>query len=185
MLKERSPCCLFTLKLYQEIGSSLPLPWYVSLGCCCSVTKLCLTSCSPTDCSTPVFPVHSVSLRVCSNSWPLSQWCHSAILSSIVPFSSCFQSFPASGSFLVNYLFTSGGQSFIGASASASVLPMNTQGWFPLGQTGLASLKSKVFSRVFCLSVILSKLLIKPKNLILCSPLLNLDRTLTPGLIGT
>ena len=83
-----------------------------------------------------------------SNSCPLSQWCHPTILSSVIPFSSCLQSFPASGSFPMSQLFASGGQS-IGVSALASVLPMNIQDWFPLGLTGLISLKSKGFSRVF------------------------------------
>ena len=78
----------------------------------------------------------------------LSRWCHPAISSSIVPFSSCSQSFPASGSFPISQFFTSGGQS-IGASASASVLPMNIQDWLPLGLTGLISLQSKGLSTVF------------------------------------
>ena len=86
--------------------------------------------------------------RACSNSCPSSQWCHPTISSSVASFSSCPQSFPASGSFLISHLFTSGGQS-IGASASASVPPMNIQGWFPLGLTGLISLLSKWLSRVF------------------------------------
>ena len=86
--------------------------------------------------------------RVCSNSRPLSQWCHPIISSSVVPFSSYPQIFPASGSFPVSWLFTSRGQS-IGDSASASVLPMNIQGWFPLGWTGLISLWSKWLSRIF------------------------------------
>ena len=86
--------------------------------------------------------------RVCSNSCPFSQCCHPTILSSVVSFSSCSQSFPASGSFPMSWLFSSGGQS-TGASASASVLPMNTQSWFPLGLTGLISLLSKRLSRVF------------------------------------
>ena len=86
--------------------------------------------------------------RVYSNSCPLCQWCHPTISSSVIPFSSCLQSSPASGSFRVNQLFTSGGQS-IGVSASASVLPMNIQDWFPLGFTGLISLQSKRLSRVF------------------------------------
>ena len=101
-------------------------------------------------CSTPGFPVlHYV--PECSNSCPLSQWCHPAILSSVVPFSSCLQSFPASGSFPVNWLFTSGGQSN-GVSASAWVLPMNIQCWFPLRLTGLISLLSKGLSTVFSYS---------------------------------
>ena len=77
-----------------------------------------------------------------SNSCPLSQWCHPTISSSVVPFSSCPQSFPASGSFPMNQFFASGGQS-IGVSASTSVLPMNIQDWFPLGWTGWISLQSK------------------------------------------
>ena len=90
----------------------------------------------------------SPSSRTCSNSCPLSRWCHPTISSSVIPFSSCLQSFPASGSFLMSRLFASSGQS-IGASASASVLPMNIQGWFPLGLTGLIFLQSKQFSRIF------------------------------------
>ena len=92
-------------------------------------------------------PCPSPSPGVCSNSCPLSQWCHPTISSSVVPFS-CPQSFPASGSFPMSRLFQSGAQS-IGVSASASVLLMNTQGWFPLGLTGLISLLSKGLSRVF------------------------------------
>ena len=82
-----------------------------------------------------------------SNSCPSSQWCHSTISSSVSSFF-CIQSFPASGSFPVSHVFTSGCQS-IGVSALASVLPMNTQDWFPLGWTGWISLKSKGLSRVF------------------------------------
>ena len=85
---------------------------------------------------------------VCLSSCLLSRWCHPTISSSVPSFSYCPQSFPASGSFPVSWLFTSAGQS-IGASASASVLPMNIQGWFPLGLTGLISLQSKGLSRVF------------------------------------
>ena len=84
----------------------------------------------------------------CSNSCPSSRWYHPTILTSVVPFSSWPQSFPASGSFLIIRLFTWGGQS-IGASASASVLWMSIQGWFPLGLTSLISLQSKGLSRVF------------------------------------
>ena len=82
------------------------------------------------------------------NPCPLSQWCHPTISSSVVPFSYCPQSFPASGSFPMSQLFTSGGQS-IGVSASTSDLPMNTQDWFSLGWTGWISLQSKGLSRVF------------------------------------
>ena len=84
----------------------------------------------------------------CSNSCPLSQWYHPTISSSVVPFSSCPQSFPASGSFLRSQFFASGGQS-IGVSASASILPMNIHDWFHLGWTGWISLQSKGLSRVF------------------------------------
>ena len=83
--------------------------------------------------------------RTCSNSCLLSHWCHSTILSSVIPFSFCSQSFPASGSFPVSRLFTSGGQSI---GASESVLPMNIQDWFPLGLTGLILLLSKGFPRI-------------------------------------
>ena len=79
------------------------------------------------------------------NSCPLSQWCHPTISSSVVPFSSCLQAFPASGSFPVSQFFTSGGQS-LGVSASTSVLPVNIQDWLSLGLTGLISLQSKGLS---------------------------------------
>ena len=87
-------------------------------------------------------PCPSPTPRVYPNSCLLSQWCHPIISSSVVPFSSCPQSFPASGSFPMSQFFASGGQS-TWASASASVLPMNIQDWFPLGLTGLISLRSK------------------------------------------
>ena len=94
----------------------------------------------------PPFP--SPTPRVYPNPCPLSRWCHPTISSSVIPFSSCPQSFPASGSFQMSQLFTSGGQS-IGVSASTSVLPMNIQDWFPLRWTGWISLQSKGLSRVF------------------------------------
>ena len=87
-------------------------------------------------------PCPSPTPRACSNSCSLSQWCHPTISPSVVPFSSRLQSFPASGSFQMSQLFASGGQS-IGVSASTSVLPMNTQDWFPLGWTGWISLQSR------------------------------------------
>ena len=93
-------------------------------------------------------PCPSPTPGACSNSCPLSWWCHPNITSSVIPFFSCLQSFPASGSFPMNQFFTSSGQS-IGASTSASVLPMNIQDWFPLGLTGLISLQSKRLLRVF------------------------------------
>ena len=93
-------------------------------------------------------PCPSPTLGVYPNSCPLSQWCHLAISSSVIPFSACPQSFPTSGSFQMSQLFTSGGQS-IGVSASVSVLPMNTQDWSPLGWTNWISLQPKGLSRVF------------------------------------
>ena len=93
-------------------------------------------------------PCPSPTPGVHSNPCPLNQWCHPAISSSVIPFFSCPQSFPASGSFPMSQLFASGGQS-IRASASPSVLPMNTQDWSPLGWTGWTSLQSKGLSRVF------------------------------------
>ena len=93
-------------------------------------------------------PCLSPTSRACSTSSSWSQWCHSTISSSVVPFSSHLQSFPASGFFQISQLFTSGGQR-IGVSASASVLPMNNQDWSPLGWTGWISLQSKGLSGVF------------------------------------
>ena len=99
-------------------------------------------------------PCPSLCPRVCSNSCPLSQWCHPSISSSVDPFS-CPQSFPASGSFPMSQFFSSGGQS-IGASVSTSVLPMHIQGWFPLGLTGLITLLSKGISKVFSSTTVLN-----------------------------
>ena len=93
-------------------------------------------------------PCPSPTAGVYPNPCPLSQWCHPAVSYSIVPFSSCPQSFPASGSFQMSQLFLPGGQS-IGVSALTSVLPMNAQDWSPLGWTGWISLQSKGLSRVF------------------------------------
>ena len=110
-----------------------------------SVTQLCLTLCNPKHAGPPwSLPTPGVH----SNSCPLSRWCHPAISSSVIPFSSCPQPLPASGSFPVSQLFAWGGQR-IGVSASASVLPMKTQDWSPLGWTGWISLQSKGLSRVF------------------------------------
>ena len=100
-------------------------------------------------------PSPSPTPRACSNSCPSSQWCHPTISSSVVPFSSCPQSFPASGSFPWNQFFSSGGW-IIGVSASASVLPMNAQDWFPLGWTGWISLQSKGLSRFFSNTIVRS-----------------------------
>ena len=94
----------------------------------------------------PPYPLSTP--RVYSNSFPLSQWCHPTISSSVVPFSSCLQSFPVTGSFQMSQFFTSRGQR-TGVSVSASVLPMITQDWYPLRWTGWISLQSKGLSRVF------------------------------------
>ena len=93
-------------------------------------------------------PCPSLTPRVCSNSCPLNRWCHPIISSSVVPFFSCLQSFSASESFPMSWLVTPGGQS-VGASALASILPVNIQGWFLLGLTDLISLQCKGLSRVF------------------------------------
>ena len=114
--------------------------------CYCSVPKSCLTLRSHGR-QHARLPCPSLSPWVCSNSCPLSRWCHPTISSSVVPVSSCPQSFPASGSLPVSQFFTSGGQS-IGVSASTSVLPMNIQDWIPLGWIGWISLQSKGLSRV-------------------------------------
>ena len=100
----------------------------------CSVSKSCLTL-RPHGLQHTGLPCPSLSPGVCSDSCPLSQWCYLTISSSATPFSFGLPSFPASGSFPVSQFFTSGGRS-TGASASASVLPMNVQDWFPLGLTG-------------------------------------------------
>ena len=114
---------------------------------CCSVVQL--LSCVRLF-ATPRTAALQASLSpgACSDSCPLSWWCHPTISSSVISFSSCLQSFPASGSFQMSQFFASGGQS-IGASGWASVLLMNIQDWFPLGWTGWISLQSKGLSRVF------------------------------------
>jgi len=117
----------------------------VSVQFSLSVMSNSLRPCEPQHarppCPTPTPRVHP-------NSCPLSRWCHPTISSSVVPFSSLLQSFPASGSFQMSQLFTWGGQS-TGVSASTSDLPMNTQDWSPLGWTGWICLLSKGLSRVF------------------------------------
>ena len=112
-----------------------------------SVAQSCLTFCNPMDCSTPGLPSSPIP-GVYSNSSPSSWWYHPNISSSVIPFSFHLQSFPAAESFQMSQFFTSGSQS-IGVSATASVLPMTIQDWFPLGLTGWISLQSKEFSRVF------------------------------------
>ena len=113
-----------------------------------SVIQLCPALCDPMDCSMPGLPVHHQLTEFTQTHPPMSQWCHPTISSSVAPLSSCFHSFPASRSFQMSQLFTSGGQSIV-VSASTSVLPMNTQDWSPLGWTGWISLLSTGLSRVF------------------------------------
>ena len=115
-------------------------------NCCCSVAQSCPTLCHGLQHTRP--PCPSPTPGVYSNSSPLSRWCHPATSSSVILFSSCPQSFPASGCFQMSQLFASGSQS-IGVSASTSVLPTNIQDWFPLGWTGWISLQSKGLSRIF------------------------------------
>ena len=117
---------------------------YVSVQFSCSVVSDFLL---PHEMQHARPPCPSPTPRACSNSCPSGRWCYPTISSSVVPFTSCLQFFPASGSFPVSQFFASGGQS-IGASALTSVLPVNIQDWFPLGLTGLILL-SKGLSRVF------------------------------------
>ena len=113
-----------------------------------------MSDCDPMNCNMPGFPVlHHVPEFAQTHGHWVSWWCHPTISSSVIPFSSCFQSFPASGPFPMSWLFSSADES-IGASASASVLPMNIQGWVPLGLTGLISLQSKGLSRVFSSTIV-------------------------------
>ena len=119
-----------------------------NIVCSCSDAKLCLTLCDPMDHKHARLSCPSPSPEVCSNSCPLSQWCHPNVSYSVTLFSSCLQSFSTSGSFPKSWFFTSGGQS-VRASASASILPMNIQSWFPLRCTDLISLLSRELSRVF------------------------------------
>ena len=138
-----------SLGKYSWIGGHLQClhlnPVHSDIQFSCSVESNSLWPHEPQH-ARPPYP--SPTARVYPNLCPLSQWCHPTISSSVIPFSSCPQSFPASGSFPMSQLFASGGQS-IGVSASASVLPMNIQDWFPLGWTGWISLQSQGLSRVF------------------------------------
>ena len=120
--------------------------------CCCPLLAVS-NSLQPHGLQHTRLPWPSSSPGACSNSCPLSWWCHPTISSSVVPFSSCLQSLPTSGSFLTSLLFASSGQC-IGASASASVIPMNIQDWFPLGWTGWISLQSKGLSSVFSNTIV-------------------------------
>ena len=118
--------------------------------CCCSVASSFLW---PHGLQHARLPCTSLSLGVCSDSFPLTHWCHPTISSSVAPFSSCLQSFPASGSFPVSQHLASGGQS-IGTSDSASVLLMNIHDWLPLWLIGLISLQSKGLSRLFSSTIV-------------------------------
>ena len=132
-------------------------------------------------------PCSSPSPGVCSNSYPSSWWCHPTISSSMVPFFSCLLSFPASGSFQMSQFFPLGGQS-IGASASASVLPMNIQDWFPLGWTGLISLQSKGLSRVFSNTTVQKHQLFSAQPSWLkcdCTEIVNCDYTKNHNIMNT
>ena len=113
-----------------------------------SVAQSCPALCNPVDCSTPGLPVHQQLLEMTQTHVHWSRWCHPTISSSVVPFSSCLQSFPTSRFFQMSQLFASGGQS-IGVWASASVFPMNIQDWSPLGGTGWISLQPKGLWRVW------------------------------------
>ena len=124
--------------------------WWIQFG---SVAHLCLSLCVPMDCNMPGFPVYHQLLELAQSHIHQVRDAIQTILSSIGPFSSCLQSFPASGSFPKSQFFASGGQS-IGVSASTSVLPMNIQDWFPLGWTGWISLLSKGLSRVFSNTIV-------------------------------
>ena len=136
----------FSCTLYHfPVFSVVPLFLFSSVQFSCSVMSNSLRPCESQHARPPC---PSPTPGVYSNSCPLSRWCHSAISSSVVPFSSCLQSLPASGSFPMSQLFAWGGQS-TGVSALASVLPMNTQDWSPLGWTGWISLQSKGLSTVF------------------------------------
>ena len=135
------PCPRVLLFLY-------PVPWFSSKFSSVQSLSCVRLFVTPWTVYSTRLPCTSPTPGVYSNSRPSRRWCHPTILSSVIPFSSRLQSFLASGSLQMSQFFTSGGQS-IGVSASASVLPMNIQDWFPLGWTGWISLQSKGFSRVF------------------------------------
>ena len=141
-------CTPFYISCYRNFEYISPILNFLSLG------SVQFSSSVVSDFLWPHEPQHSrppcpsTTPGVYPNSCPLSWWCHPTISSSVISFSSCPQSFPASGSFQMSQLFTSGSQS-TGVSASTSDFPMNTQDWSPLGWTGWISLQSKGLSRVF------------------------------------
>ena len=121
----------------------------LSSNFCCLVAKSYSALCDLLDYNMPGFLVFTVSLSLLKHPW--SRWCYPTISSSIIPLSSCLRSFPASGSFPISWLFVSSGQNI---EASTSILPMNIQGWFPLGLTVWISLLSKGLSKVFSNSTV-------------------------------
>ena len=149
-----------TKTVWYQQKESLPSRWDRTEGPainphihCCSSVHMSYSTLWPQGLQHANLPCPSPSPEVRSNSCPLSQWCHPTVSFSVTPFFSHLQSCPAAGSFQMSQFFASGGQS-TGASASASVLPMNIQSWFPLGLTGLISLLSKGLSRVFSSSTV-------------------------------
>ena len=133
------------LRIRKSLLTSTSIIWFSLVQFSCSVMS---DSLLPHELQRARPPCPTPTPRAHTNSCPVSQWCHPTISSSVDPFSSCPQSFPASGSFQMSQLFASGGQS-IGISALTSDLPMNTQDWSPLGWTGWISLQSKGLSRVY------------------------------------
>ena len=137
--------CSLSWWCYLTISSSVALCFFCSFS---SVAQLCLKTLWPHGLQHARLPCSSPTPGACSHSCPWSWWCHPTISSSVIPFSSCLQSFPAWGCFPMTQLFASDGQN-TGALASASVLPKNIQDWFPLGWTGWMSFQSKGLSKVF------------------------------------
>ena len=137
-------------KLQQHTDFSLKSKWHFTCPSAAAQFSHSVVSNSlwPHGLQHAKLPCPSLSPRDCSDSRPLNRWCYPTISSAVVPFSSNLQRFPISGSFPMSWLFSLGGQS-TGASASTSILPMNIQGWFPLGLTGLISSQSKGLWRVF------------------------------------
>ena len=134
-----------SIRIYLSVNHLfITVKWHLSSVLALRHVRLC----NPMDCSTPGFPLHHQLPKLIQTHVHWVRDAHPNISYSALPFSSCPQSFPASGSFKMNQFFTSGGQS-IGGSDSASVFPMNIQDWFPLGWTGWISLQSKGLSRIF------------------------------------
>ena len=145
---QKEEATLMSILMDEEIKCGIYVKWITVV---LSVAKSCPTLCDPMECSTSGFPVLP-SPRVCSNSCPLSQWCHPAISSSDTLFS-CHQSFPASGTYPMSQLFSLDEEN-TGVSTSASVLTTSIQGWSPLRLTGLISLLSKGLSGIFFSTIV-------------------------------